>query len=1227
MSTNVCMDKYVQLCHFWFSISVIWKERVVQYSFFLKFLLHYYRNPADGAFQERGSLSSSEKANRSSGEQGLSTDGMKQQFNMSFNKTSQRSSDKSNGKTHVAQLHAVPGFTHFVDGTPQLQKKEGDRPVPSMKRDVSRTWSFSTGIEAISVKDGLCSEKSHTPDKPRNVNGINVKSHIAKMQPPLGHPSGPNDDKDMKQSSFPSSGWKDASKETVGENSPPLFDEELDENSDAAVSVAALKKAIEQAQESIRLAKMIMQKKRDGMKDGSKARRSKGRSKVEDKKENRTEHVSGGLRENNATEKSQRLDPTFFNGVEGKSAPIPSCSDNLLNAGMAKVETIRESFEAAHDHGDAFTEVDKKFAPSCNQSESLNTDKKVGVENIRQNDGVSEAHGETINFTGLVATVVLESGKVDCNDNLICSKSKALPCLEHMETDKETLEQRELTMYVECPETFSGRAESVASTSQSVQELEESSNEAVEKCQETVGAIKGSVDLAEQLERVLKCSGSMQAQKKIMHEGDRNLKISQESEPPESSDGIADSEKGAKKFVGNGELDFAEHLEMPRSGFNILQNESQSLAEKNMMDQSDIDKKPENVSEWKEDVQDGKCSHEDENGMVLKEQILWFESELQLGEPVEEEMSEREPGIFPGVGEAATKLDMVLEPEIVDEKLSLEHEEDSQTVPRECEENEIALRCIDAAECEAVETLQIGGTINNSEIQNGEIPSDVEEGGSEEHQDKFEFQDSASERDTSEAFDAHPKDSGTIFSDKHGINTRTIFTVTPEPCNVDFNKKEEKYQAVLRDCEENCSLPRETEFFWEVEENEEGKQLRLELNKMPGTDGFCRCASLEKFAESQLNNSFEGFSSNGMSTSVILTNADHQKTQPEDEDIFETTTEIPNIAQEYAANTNMQNFPELRVSTNSEEEEFDKTNAKPDLQQNSENSKESLLSSTLENIDDASAHESPVCRENAKDITSDKEEVKGDLDMNSNERVHVGKQSESVNSEDQSHLSETKCKPKEMDKSDEAEREIKKSGQSMENFGRTSTSEQQDAKGSVQKREIDDDQMQRIEAIKRGREREKDRIAVERAIREARERAFAEARERAERAAVERAAAEVRQRVMAEAREKIGKASIETKPSADKASVEAKLRAERAAVERATAEARERALEKAMSQKTSMEARVQTAKYSTERFSNSSRNDGLKHSFSSSVSISCLFSGDTSYIDFHVVGLTKLVLL
>ncbi|XP_071712600.1 uncharacterized protein [Rutidosis leptorrhynchoides] len=85
------------------------------------------------------------------------------------------------------------------------------------------------------------------------------------------------------------------------------------------------------------------------------------------------------------------------------------------------------------------------------------------------------------------------------------------------------------------------------------------------------------------------------------------------------------------------------------------------------------------------------------------------------------------------------------------------------------------------------------------------------------------------------------------------------------------------------------------------------------------------------------------------------------------------------------------------------------------------------------------------------------------------------------------------------------------------------------------------------------RERERVKLAVERAIREARERAFIEAREKA-----------ARQRVIADAQEKVVKTSLQSK-----------LKAERAAVERATAEARQRALEKAMSQKKISEPKEQ----------------------------------------------------
>ncbi|KAK9740108.1 hypothetical protein RND81_03G011900 [Saponaria officinalis] len=128
--------------------------------------------------------------------------------------------------------------------------------------------------------------------------------------------------------------------------------------------------------------------------------------------------------------------------------------------------------------------------------------------------------------------------------------------------------------------------------------------------------------------------------------------------------------------------------------------------------------------------------------------------------------------------------------------------------------------------------------------------------------------------------------------------------------------------------------------------------------------------------------------------------------------------------------------------------------------------------------------------------------------------------------------------------------------------------------------------------------KEKERIAVERAIREARERAFAEAKERAKRDASERSNVDARQKVAAGAQERVGKVPFEARVSSDKTSMDAKLRAERAAVERATSEARERALQKALSEKASQKSREQAGRFPAEK--NTSWDPSFQNSSSSS---------------------------
>ncbi|KAH1163559.1 hypothetical protein GLYMA_01G172200v4 [Glycine max] len=117
----------------------------------------------------------------------------------------------------------------------------------------------------------------------------------------------------------------------------------------------------------------------------------------------------------------------------------------------------------------------------------------------------------------------------------------------------------------------------------------------------------------------------------------------------------------------------------------------------------------------------------------------------------------------------------------------------------------------------------------------------------------------------------------------------------------------------------------------------------------------------------------------------------------------------------------------------------------------------------------------------------------------------------------------------------------------------------------------------------REREREKDRMAVDRATLEARDRAYAES---CERAAFERATVEARYKALAEARERLEKACAEArdKSNIDKETIEARLKAERAAVERATAEAQDRAMEKLKNERTAFESREWLARSVSDNF-------------------------------------------
>uniref|UniRef100_K3XDT0 Auxilin-like protein 1 n=1 Tax=Setaria italica TaxID=4555 RepID=K3XDT0_SETIT len=140
--------------------------------------------------------------------------------------------------------------------------------------------------------------------------------------------------------------------------------------------------------------------------------------------------------------------------------------------------------------------------------------------------------------------------------------------------------------------------------------------------------------------------------------------------------------------------------------------------------------------------------------------------------------------------------------------------------------------------------------------------------------------------------------------------------------------------------------------------------------------------------------------------------------------------------------------------------------------------------------------------------------------------------------------------------------DVKETGE-IEKEVLTRLDEEKEKVRKLEKEKEQDKERQRRELEEekeREMERAKDRLAVQRATREAHERAFAEVRAKAERIALERITS-ARQRASAEAHEKEEKTTCQA--ALEKASREARMKAERAAVERATAEARERAIEKA----------------------------------------------------------------
>ncbi|MCD7458291.1 hypothetical protein HAX54_037791 [Datura stramonium] len=1214
-----------------------------------------------------------------------SLDGPKH-FNLSYHKISQRSRDGSNGMTQIAQLHAVPGFTHFIDESSHLPKAESCQRAPFVKSDVLRQRSFSGEISKgrdrkedlhvpkIQSSDGVHRNKSfsgeifkegharngdlhvprmqssdrvhrnrsfsgeifkegharngdlHVPEKQssdghrnsrfsgeifidgRNRNGdLHVPKkqssdevhhdrsfsgelfngydrkenlHVTKKQSSVGvvkvtsvsswdafneNFCSAHDEFDRRSSSTEGASTSSpmanvikgqpyqskisgpdskfgASRRNIHatDTSPPSSDEELDANSAAAISAATLKKAIEKAQESIRLAKELMERKNEGD-PASQKRRSKGSLKSKD---NRVECNTRSDR-GNIIDLQRKIGiglPPFAEVCRG----IPASNANFASCfNLKEQQRVAGNVEASHRDvaGTWFPEVESsrkekaqtlasQQVESNNHSQPFILLKEMNTSNKTVELGEAPDNAKSM---GDINPALKIFGKAEAPEQYKDSSSSAL-----MHDSEEYINSEMTKEYCFSKEKGNCSAE-----------LKKSEN------------MKNNLEstFVEQWSfKNLQDSPAPVTEEKIEFQEMENDNLHDNRDTPPGNESLKHEDLECRKAPKK-----LEKVE-------IEENKSR-LRRSSDEEETDIVRKDEEETDFVR-------KDEEETDIVRNEAFLWVENDEKPQHGCEEEGTESRQEDFQGEQDTGISYG-VHERELSENKTTHSHEGEECERKQEGSEREV-LQNISVESCQYEPT---------EEIEN--------------RADKF-----TQNRKTEASQEAEETDSGLEASDKSEDDQET--SVAPGVAD------EQKSKKAINEPDHDgstCSSEMQEACEYQLENDDLGKsEPPVDFEGIQGIS-----EAINKHAECEKDGVSEE-SSSSRETEIMETASEEDTSEGMVQDTYEASSEdAKEVSRGSACMNSAYNLPSERVMFETEsfcdvilenvsdneshfvpevlpfEEQENTTFTDINLEQKcmDETGKEPEESSILDERND-----SWVCGhvENEETIKGDSivDQVETNKDIEEAQRVKKSVE----NSED------LECSSLPGDRKDneplDNDVEVKAELHEEENNLSEKTVAEEETKESLQNEVEEKNNGRKTEADMRQREREKDRIAVERAIREARERAFAEARERAERAAMERATAEVRQRVMAEAREKHEKASASIKVSTGKASIEAKLKAERAAVERATAEARERALEKALSQKSIAELRSQVDKDVVERFASTTRENGLKHSLSSS---------------------------
>ncbi|KAK4274787.1 hypothetical protein QN277_017963 [Acacia crassicarpa] len=1107
---------------------------------------------------EGGNLSSKDDSSNCSNQVPLvsqETSYSAKKINMSYNKINRGSENRKNGTTHIAQLHAVPAYTCLVEEVNPLKTNRDDQSIPELqhayprsdcaegikgrehcRKSVNDPSPYNSGKE--SSKGGIrfqdrsdsinmffdASEVSHgsDSDKKQSSNGgikvhersdsISVFLNVCEpnhgsdgTEPKFQTMVGNLDDHGDAVRSVAAQCQASAFEAAAGADSPGHLDDMIDSSSEAAASVAALRKAIEEAQERLKVAKDLMKRKKEGFPNRIK-RRHNNDLKAEGKKEDRFVHQTMGHEGTSLGQTYVQMDVLPQNAsVTGKP---------MIRKKQVTLDLRAEEMFAAKE---AVREPEKLESTLAGH---------------RKGEGVG--HKEAAHEQTLFQSKVGENNKevLYTVDDYHWYEKKAAN--NAFEKQKESHQAKEV---VEGPFEPEASEEKVSADDEAghYEELVDKKTFVCEELVDDTKLVQETID-----------SGGEDKNLKVEDEPVTDDKVAPflEQEDPErkiGEEGLSIEDEKKNNCISEDEKKVEGSCEQEECSRNLRDHEEFIELEKNFTQEEIESEKVESLSHLKEfDLSEDMRSIENGKPFNIHDSdLISMERQRENWSCVEE-------------GKKMSKAVLLA--------LNKETEHHYQ---RDGGENRF-------------------GNIHMQEIMEDILDySDDEEG----FHDVM-SNDSDSDRDerVEDAKEYEKEIKGAIYlteeTEKHIGEPMKINKVIDNGPNYE-EKKNEEADRTTEICPNN---------------DLDGDNLRkIEV----AADATVECVKTPEVTP-------EEYSLSGLDQILVASNASpqHEEKCNEPEHLhvinnlgkkLELRSALAQGAFQLNETMNQMQYANERVSfdcaTTNIGDPHEKVEHPSDCWKEAEDNSNFAMP-----VEEPYPELGDFCK-----YMEDKDGVKANIDENqcSSSYVEILVDNESNAEASQPPLMpERKSSTFDIQETENAN--LKKNYEAL-------TMDEKTADEASQKAEMDTDHLKKNEGAKE-KQREKEKIAVERAIREARERAFAEARERA---AMERAAAEARRKNVSDGRERLVKTTGQAnEKTSERAAMEAKLKAERAAVERATAEARARALERALSEKAASELRDKSDKFFTEKSFGVSRDNGIKTNFhSKSFSFGDTFDG------------------